>query len=173
MARLVHALNSRETSRFAPSRADVDPWERRFRMVQQTEIENEIEIGTRGALGSKEAIATIAVKDLKVARAFYVGKLGLKSGPEGGPGVLSLASGSSRVLLYESELARTNKATSATWIVGGDLESIVKDLKGKGIAFEHYDMPNTKREGDIHVSGKMKVAWFKDPDGNYLSLVNG
>lgn len=124
-------------------------------------------------LGDKEAIATIAVKDLKVAREFYVGKLGLKTGAEAGPGVLSLSSGSSKVLVYESEFARTNQATSATWIAGGDLEGIVKDLRGKGIAFEHYDMPHTKREGDIHVSGKMRVAWFKDPDGNFLSLVNG
>ena len=124
-------------------------------------------------LGDKEAIATIAVKDLKIAREFYVGKLGLKAGAQGGPGVLSLVSGSSKVLVYESEFARTNQATSATWIVGGDLESIVEELRGKGIAFENYDMPHTKREGDVHVSGKMKVAWFKDPDGNFLSLVNG
>ena len=124
-------------------------------------------------LGDKEAIATIAVKDLKVAREFYVGKLGLKAAAEAGPGALSLASGSSKVFVYESEFARTNQATSATWIVGGDLEAIVKELRGKGIAFEHYDMPHTKREGDIHVSGKMKVAWFKDLDGNFLSIVNG
>lgn len=142
-------------------------------MVQQAEVENEIGTVTGGTLGSKEAMATIAVKDLKVARAFYVGKLGMKPEPEGGPGVLSLESGKSRVFVYESEFARTNKATSATWIVGGDLESIVADLGKKGIAFEHYDMPHMKREGDIHVSGKMKVAWFKDPDGNILSLANG
>ena len=43
----------------------------------------------------------------------------------------------------------------------------------KGITFEHYDMPGMKREGDIHVDGDMKVAWFKDPDGNILNVVSG
>ena len=43
-------------------------------------------------------------------------------------------------------------------------------------AFQRYDdLPETEMHGDIHVSGggKMKVAWFKDPDGNILSVVNG
>ena len=38
--------------------------------------------------------------------------------------------------------------------------------------FEHYDLPNTTLKGDIHESGDTRVAWFKDPDGNILSLVN-
>jgi hypothetical protein len=40
------------------------------------------------------------------------------------------------------------------------------------VKFEHYDMPDMVREGDVHRSGDMKVAWFKDSDGNILSLVN-
>ena len=51
---------------------------------------------------------------------------------------------------------------------------IVKErLKYKGVAFEHYDMPGTTLEGDIHVGYGMKVAWFKDPDGNILNLIDG
>jgi hypothetical protein len=34
-------------------------------------------------------------------------------------------------------------------------------------------MPDVTREGDIHVAGNMKVAWFKDPDGNILNIING
>ena len=74
--------------------------------------------------------------------------------------------------MYESQFAGTNKATAATWMVGDEIESIVKTLKSKGVPFEHYDMPNMKRQGDIHVAGNMKVAWFKDPDGNILNVVN-
>lgn len=44
-------------------------------------------------------------------------------------------------------------------------------LREKGVAFEHYDMPNTKRQGDIHTAGPHRVAWFKDPDGNIHALV--
>jgi hypothetical protein len=55
--------------------------------------------------------------------------------------------------------------------VGDRIEPIVKSLKSKGITFEHYDMPGLSLEGDIHVGSGMKVAWFKDPDGNILNLV--
>jgi hypothetical protein len=34
-------------------------------------------------------------------------------------------------------------------------------------------MPDVTREDDIHVAGNMKVAWFKDPDGNILNVING
>lgn len=123
-------------------------------------------------LANKDAIATIPVKDTKAAKKFYEGALGLKPAPTQEPGVLSYKSGNSTVLVYESRYAGTNKATAATWVVG-DVEGEVRDLKAKGIAFEHYDLPDTTRKGDVHVSGKTQVAWFKDPDGNILSLVNG
>jgi len=58
-------------------------------------------------------------------------------------------------------------------MVGKDLEREVETLKGRGVRFEHYDMPGLTRQGDVHVAGDMKVAWFKDPDGNILSLVSG
>src|SRR5580765_8374225 len=109
-------------------------------MERMTEVVEGIDTGHAGILGTKEAVATIAVKNLKTARDFYVGKLGLKSGADTGSEVLTLESGRSKVFVYVSEFARTNKATAATWLVGGELESIVRDLKGKGIAFEHYDM---------------------------------
>jgi hypothetical protein len=49
----------------------------------------------------------------------------------------------------------------------------VKGLRERGVAFEHYDMPEMNREGDIHIAGSMKTAWFKDPDGNILCLMGG
>jgi catechol 2,3-dioxygenase-like lactoylglutathione lyase family enzyme len=124
-------------------------------------------------LRDTDAMATIAVKDIEVARRFYEGTLGLE--PRGGeePGVRAYRSGASTVLVYESRYAGTNKATAATWAVGDELEAIVRALKAKGVAFEHYDLPNTTRQGDVHVAGKTRVAWFQDPDGNILSIVNG
>jgi hypothetical protein len=53
-----------------------------------------------------------------------------------------------------------------------DVEGLVKELKAKGIAFEHYDFPGMTRKGDIHVAGDRRNAWFKDVDGNILALVN-
>ena len=124
-------------------------------------------------LGNKDAVATIAVKDAKVAKRFYEGTLGLKPASSEEPGVLSYKSGNSAVLVYESKFAGTNKATAATWVVGDDVEGIVQALKAKGVTFEKYDFPGTTRKGDVHVSGKIKAAWFKDPDGNILAVVNG
>jgi hypothetical protein len=59
-----------------------------------------------------------------------------------------------------------------TWVVGEDIKSVVQQLKAKGITFEHYDMPGVTREGDVHIAGDMKVAWFKDPDGNILNIAS-
>jgi hypothetical protein len=75
------------------------------------------------------------------------------------------------VLLYESEFAGTNQATAASWNVGDDFEQIVEELRGKGVTFEHYDLPELTLEGAVHVSGDSKLVWFKDPDGNILNVV--
>ena len=124
-------------------------------------------------LKDNDAIATIAVKDLKAARTFYTDKLGLReqSGSEDRQ-VITYESGASKLLVYESQYAGTNKATSATWTAGDDLESIVQDLRGKGVTFEHYDLPGLTRQGDIHAADGLRVVWFKDPDGNILSIVS-
>jgi catechol 2,3-dioxygenase-like lactoylglutathione lyase family enzyme len=124
-------------------------------------------------LADIDAIATIAVKDLNAARRFYGGTLGLREQPGADDSaVITYQSGTSRVLVYASPYAGTNKATSATWNVGGELESIVRTLAGQGVAFEHYDLPGLTLQGDIHRGGGVSVAWFKDPDGNILSIVS-
>jgi catechol 2,3-dioxygenase-like lactoylglutathione lyase family enzyme len=123
-------------------------------------------------LGGKSAAATLAVSDLQRARDFYENTLGLEPRLEVPESVL-YTSGNSVVLVYPSEYAGTNHATAATWAVGDDFEAIVQGLKTKGVTFEHYDdLPGTTREGDVHVVGELRGVWFKDPDGNILSLVN-
>src|SRR4051812_41610075 len=95
----------------------------------------------------KDAAATIAVKDAKAARKFYEGTLGLKVLDDKMPEALVYQSGSSKVLVYQSQYAGTNKATAATWGVGDDIEKIVQALKAKGVAFEHYDFPDLTLKG--------------------------
>jgi catechol 2,3-dioxygenase-like lactoylglutathione lyase family enzyme len=121
-------------------------------------------------LSTKDAMATIAVKDIAAAKQFYEGKLGLEPAGGMGPGVAVYRSGASRIVVYESEFAGTNKATSATWGVGAEFEDIVGTLRAAGVAFEHYDLPGLERRGDIHAAGNFKAAWFKDPDGNILHI---
>ena len=121
-------------------------------------------------LADHQALATIAVKDIAKAKIFYGQKLGLRQVGEQGQGVVTYRSGSSTIVVYQSEYAGTNKATSATWGVGDDLESIVKSLQDAGVPFEHYDMPGLQRKGDIHFVDGFRAAWFKDPDGNILHI---
>jgi catechol 2,3-dioxygenase-like lactoylglutathione lyase family enzyme len=123
-------------------------------------------------LGTKDAVANIAVKNLETARKFYEGTLGLKPVDAEGEELIVFKSGNSTLNVYRSQYAGTNRATAVTWTVGDDVEGVVRALKAKGVTFEHYDMPDMKREGDVHVSGDMKVAWFKDPDGNILNIIN-
>jgi hypothetical protein len=48
----------------------------------------------------------------------------------------------------------------------------VAELKRKGVTFEHYALPGLTLEGDIHRAGDFRVAWWKDPAGNILSVQN-
>jgi catechol 2,3-dioxygenase-like lactoylglutathione lyase family enzyme len=122
-------------------------------------------------LDDSNVYPTIAVKDLDEAKKFYGEVLGLEPVHED-PGGVAYKAGNSRLFVYPSEYAGTNKATYASWSVAG-IEQVVEDLKAKGVSFEHYDnMPDTILEGDIHASGEMKIAWFKDPTGNILAIDN-
>jgi len=123
-------------------------------------------------LASKDAVANIAVKDLPIGRKFYEQTLGLNViATEGQEGV-TFKSGNTSLYVYRSQYAGTNQATAVTWPVGNEIEEIVGALKAKGVKFEHYDLPGTTLKGDLHVMGVRKVAWFRDPDGNVLCLVN-
>ena len=107
-------------------------------------------------------------------RTFYEKTLGLIVQPSDQSMVSMVAaygSGGSRLLVYVSQFAGTNRATAATWAVD-DVEAVARDLKSRGVTFERYDMPNATHVGDVHVMGTRKAAWFKDPEGNILSIVN-
>jgi catechol 2,3-dioxygenase-like lactoylglutathione lyase family enzyme len=124
-------------------------------------------------LGEYDAVTNIAVKNLDIARKFYADTLGLKQVAAEGHEVVVFQSGKSRIFVYRSQYAGTNRATAMTWVVGSHVEQIAQSLKAKGAKFEHYDMPGLTPKGDVHVGDKMKIAWFKDPDGNILSIVSG
>jgi catechol 2,3-dioxygenase-like lactoylglutathione lyase family enzyme len=123
-------------------------------------------------LADSTAVANVAVKDLEVAKRFYADILGL---PEIGREMDELVmyrSGNSTLNVYRSEFAGPNKATAVTWSIGDAFDRTVAALKDKGVRFEHYEMPGATMDGDVHVFGDIRVAWFKDPDGNILNLVN-
>jgi len=122
-------------------------------------------------LRDTDAIATLPVKDLSKAARFYEETLGLSRAGAEADEVVMFESGDTTINVYRSSFAGTNKGTAVTWAVD-DVDDVVRSLKAKGVKFEHYDLPEMRREGDVHVSGDLRVAWFKDPDGNILSVVS-
>ena len=97
-------------------------------------------------LGKRNAVANLAVKDLDRARAFYTETLGLEQVDNEGDELVVLKSGDTVLNVYRSDYAGTNEATAVTWAVD-DIDAEVAALKGKGIFFEHYDMPGLDARG--------------------------
>ncbi len=123
-------------------------------------------------LGDVNVQPMLPVKDLGVAQKFYEEKLGLRKVGGAPDAAIVYRSGGGTLCVYRSEFAGTNKGTAALWEVS-DVEGTVEELKAKGVTFEHYDdLPGLTLEGDIHRAGDFRVAWFKDPDGNILSIQN-
>ncbi len=123
-------------------------------------------------LADRDAMATVPVKNLAQARSFYEETLGLEPLETEQQGVQRYRTGDSTILVYESAFAGTNQATAVSWRLGDELDPVLSELRGKGVTFEHYDIPGAQREGDIHVAGRLRAAWFKDPDGNIINISN-
>jgi hypothetical protein len=57
-------------------------------------------------------------------------------------------------------------------VVGENVEDVLQSLNVKGITFEYYDLPDMMLKDDVHITGDMKVAWFKDTHDNILNIVS-
>jgi extradiol dioxygenase family protein len=124
-------------------------------------------------LSDHDGLATVAVRDFGAARRFYGETLGLTQvACDDESQVATYRSGGSSIVVYRSEFAGTNRATSLTWGVGRDFDAIVAALADRGVPFEHYDLPGMTRTGDVHAAGDFRAAWFLDPDGNILHVNN-
>ena len=119
-------------------------------------------------LSKYEVVTNVAVKDLDESKKFYEKTLGLDKVEENDFGV-TYKSGAGRLFVYVAPTAGSGKATCATWEVTGIGELVAK-LEDAGVKFEHYDFPGAKHEGNVHIMGGSRAAWFKDPSGNILGL---
>jgi catechol 2,3-dioxygenase-like lactoylglutathione lyase family enzyme len=123
-------------------------------------------------LGDADVTTMVAVKDAAQAAEFYERVLGLTR-LDRSPTVIRYRSGATTLVVYESQTAGTNQATTALWRVD-DLEGTVAELRARGVEFEHYDdLPGVTRDGDIHDLGLFKTAWFRDPSGNIFEVNTG
>jgi predicted enzyme related to lactoylglutathione lyase len=116
---------------------------------------------------------TIPVVDLNRARRFYETNLGLRpvtinnDNNTSGMAIFECGNGT-RMELYQRGPSKADH-TVATFEVS-DIEEEVNMLRGKGINFEEYDMPEIKTQNSIATQGSVKAAWFKDSEGNILCI---
>jgi catechol 2,3-dioxygenase-like lactoylglutathione lyase family enzyme len=124
-------------------------------------------------LSDGDVIATLAVSDIDKGKEFYGVKLGLEQTMENMGGV-GYKAGSGQLFVYTSPTAGSGQATAAFFRVP-DVREVVDGLAAKGIEFEHYEMPGTTLDGNVHVmdGSDMTAAWFKDPDGNIIGVGDG
>jgi catechol 2,3-dioxygenase-like lactoylglutathione lyase family enzyme len=117
--------------------------------------------------------AAVPVSDMGKAKEFYEGTLGLGNGEDQGDGGTTYPCGEgTEIHPYPSpDNAGKSGATLAFWTVD-DLEGTVEELGSKGVSFEQYDQDpiKTNEKGIADLGDGVKVAWFKDPDGNILAV---
>jgi catechol 2,3-dioxygenase-like lactoylglutathione lyase family enzyme len=118
-----------------------------------------------------KAFSSYSVNDLKKAKDFYRNTLDLKvsESPEG----LELqVPGGASVFLYPKPNHSPATFTVLNFPVD-DIDKAVAELKGVGVRFEHYDLPNLKTDekGIARGPNGPQIAWFKDPAGNILSVL--
>lgn len=119
-------------------------------------------------LANSKAFGGFSVDDIPAAKAFYGGKLGLNVTDEA-EGTISIhLAGDNTVIAYPKPDHQPATFTILNFPVD-DIGEAVKGLKALGITFEHY--PDFTDDDGIHRSGGPFIAWFKDPSGNILSII--
>ncbi len=113
---------------------------------------------------------TLPVVNMDRAEKFYGETLGLKLVNKDVAGV-TFECGDSQLYLYEREATKADHTVASFRV--DDVEAEINDLRAKGVRFEEYDLPNLKTENGVATLGDLKVAWFKDSEGNILAVSNG
>ena len=102
------------------------------------------------------------------ARAFYGNTLGLQLRYED-EFALSFEANGTELRIQKVEKVQPHPYTTLGWTVT-DIDSTVQSLSSRGVIFERYPFMEQDLLGVWSAPGGAKVAWFKDPDGNLLSV---
>ena len=119
-----------------------------------------------------KAFSGFSTDDLDAAKEFYGGTLGIVVTEEAPHGLLTLnIAGDRPILIYPKENHEPASYTILNFPVD-DIESAVEELTARGVSFLRYE--GTEMETDekgIFRKGGPLIAWFEDPAGNVLSLI--
>ena len=118
--------------------------------------------------GTTKAVGSFAVDDLAAARKFYGQTLGLRVSEEGGPLMLHLA-GDQRILVYPKPDHTPATFTILNFPVD-DIDQAVDELAVRGVPIQRYEDFQTDDSGIYRGQGH-SIAWFTDPAGNVLSVI--
>jgi predicted enzyme related to lactoylglutathione lyase len=121
-------------------------------------------------LGNTMVAPTLPVVNMERARKFYEEKLGLNVMQADMGGVMLQAGDGTGLYLYQRGPTKADH-TVASFNVS-NIEVEMSELSAKGIVFEEYDIPemNIKTTNGLAIAGGAKMAWFKDTEGNILSV---
>lgn len=120
---------------------------------------------------TRQPFSGFAVDDIDAARAFYRDTLGLTV-EDGDMGLLRLRlSDDVEILIYPREQHKPAPYTILNFPVA-DIEVAVDTLLSKGVVFQHYPDMGTDQKGIFRHGGPL-IAWFTDPAGNVLSVLEG
>ena len=120
-------------------------------------------------LASGKIVGFVPTRNSQRAREFYEGKLGFEFVSDD-PFALVVLAGETTVRIAKVPKDFTPAGfTILGWEVQ-DIEAVVRWLNGRGVAFEKYPFVQDSELGIWTAPGGAKVAWFKDPDGNILSV---
>jgi catechol 2,3-dioxygenase-like lactoylglutathione lyase family enzyme len=118
-----------------------------------------------------DLLAFLPSTDLDRSRAFFVDVVGLELESQDGF-ACRFRSGNTRLRVTLVKELEPHPFTVLGWSVP-DIESAVRELEGRGASFERFDFADQDELGIWTAPGGTRVAWFKDPDGNTLSLSQG
>jgi catechol 2,3-dioxygenase-like lactoylglutathione lyase family enzyme len=122
-------------------------------------------------LRESPAFAGFSVDDVPRAQAFYAGTLGLDVTEENGMLTLTLPGGG-RVLVYPKGDAHTPASFTVLNFPVPDIEKTVAALTERGVRFERYEGTGVETDAQgIFRGGGPLIAWFTDPAGNVLSVI--
>jgi catechol 2,3-dioxygenase-like lactoylglutathione lyase family enzyme len=116
--------------------------------------------------------AIVPCTDLAKAKAFYGAVLGLPLIADHGNGFV-FATGATKLNIYLSDSAGTNRANAVIWAVGDEIEGIAAALRAKGVTLDEYPQGFDEVVEGVHVRGALRVIWFRDPDDNILHVTSG
>jgi catechol 2,3-dioxygenase-like lactoylglutathione lyase family enzyme len=119
-------------------------------------------------LGSMNIVAFVPTRDSEKARSFYEGVLGLRFVKDDGFAMVLDANGTMIRVAKVPEFTPA-QFTILGWKVSG-IEKVAAALREKGVHFERFAFLEQDGLGIWTAPGGDKVAWFKDPDGNVLSV---